>query len=233
MDKDKIILSIAIGFVCVILIAIMFTQFKTIDEADIVGITTAREDELTTMLATWKQKQAELQEQLDSTRQRIDEYNEKISSNQAAEELLQDELEQTNMLTGQTDVEGEGIVLTLSDAERSVTYEDLLELINELRGAGAEAISINDQRIINMTEIVDANAILVNQERVVSPYIVKAIGGITYLTSAINQKNIGFVDVRRGSGINVQLEESKNVKISAYSGRRSQLEFRYAKEVEE
>ena len=196
MDKDKIILSIAIGFVCVILIAIMFTQFKTIDEADIVGITTAREDELTTMLATWKQKQAELQEQLDSTRQRIDEYNEKISSNQAAEELLQDELEQTNMLTGQTDVEGEGIVLTLSDAERSVTYEDLLELINELRGAGAEAISINDQRIINMTEIVDANAILVNQERVVSPYIVKAIGGITYLTSAINQKNIGFVDVR-------------------------------------
>ena len=60
MDKDKIILSIAIGFVCVILIAIMFTQFKTIDEADIVGITTAREDELTTMLATWKQKQAEL-----------------------------------------------------------------------------------------------------------------------------------------------------------------------------
>ncbi len=234
MNKDKVILSIAIGIVCVILISVIFTQFKTIDEADIVGITTARDDELTAMLSTWKQKQEELQEQLDNTNQRIAEYNEKITSNQASEELLQEELEQTNLLTGQTDVVGEGVIVTLSDGEKSATITELLELINELRLAGAEAISINDQRIINMTEIVDTGGvILVNQERIVSPYVVKAIGDTKYLASALNSKNTGFIDSRRNSGLNIELEENANIKIYKYSGRREQLKFKYAKEVEE
>jgi len=233
LSKEKIIVSVSIGIICVILIAVIFAQFKTIEEADITGITAAREEELKTMLSTWKSKQEELQEKLDDTKIKINEYKEKISSNEASEELIKEELEQTNLLTGQTDVVGEGVIITLSDKEKVVSTNDLIELINELRLAGAEAISINNQRVINMTEIVYVSSILINQERVVSPYIVKAIGDTKYLASALNLKNTGFVDTRKNSGIDIELKEERNVRISAYSGKREQLKFKYAKEVEE
>lgn len=234
MKKEKITVSVSIGVVCIILIAVIFTQFKVVEEADITGITTAREDELKTMLSTWKAKQEELQEKLDDTRERIQEYNDRISSNDASEELLYEELAQTNLLSGQTEVVGEGIIITLTDNEyMSIASKDLVELVNELRLAGAEAISINDQRIMNMTEIVDVQAILVNQERLVSPYVVKAIGDTKYLLSALSLKNIGFVDKTKNVGKDVELKEDRNIKIPAYSGKREQLKFKYAKEVEE
>ena len=50
-------------------------------------------------------------------------------------------------------------------------------IVNELKEAGAEAISINDERIINMTDIVSVNentVTRVNQQRVVSPYVIKS-----------------------------------------------------------
>lgn len=234
MRKEKLIVSISIGIICIILIAVIFAQFKTVEEADITGISTAREDELKTMLSTWKAKQEELQEKLDDTKLRIQEYKDRISSNEASEELLQEELEQTNLLTGQTEVVGEGVIITVKDNEYiAISATDLVELVNELRLAGAEAISINDQRIMSMTEIVDVQAILVNQERIVSPYIVKAIGDTKYLVSALSLKNIGFIDKTKNVGKDVELKEDKNIRIPAYSGRREQLKFKYAKEVEE
>ena len=54
---------------------------------------------------------------------------------------------------GLTDVTGEGVILTLTDTEDALytyTADDLIQLINELKYAGAEAISINDNRIINL-----------------------------------------------------------------------------------
>ncbi len=234
MRKEKVIVSISIGIICIILIAVIFAQFKTVEEADVTGISTAREDELKTMLSTWKAKQEDLQEKLDDTKSRIQEYKDRISSNEASEELLQEELEQTNLLTGQTEVVGEGVIVTIKDNEYiAISSTDLVELVNELRLAGAEAISINDQRIMNMTEIVDVQAILVNQERIVSPYVVKAIGDTKYLVSALSLKNIGFIDKTKNVGKDVELKEDKNIKIPAYSGRREQLKFKYAKEVEE
>lgn len=234
MKKDKLIVNISISIVCIILIAVIFAQFKTVEEADITGITTAREEELRTMLSTWKSKQEELQEKLEDTKSRIQEYNDRISSDEASEELLHEELAQTNLLTGQTDVVGDGVVITLTDSEYgTIQVSDLISLVNELRLAGAEAISINEQRIMNMTEIVDVQAILVNQERIVSPYIVKAIGDTKYLVSALSLKNIGFIDTTKNVGKEVELKEEKNIKISAYSGKRQQLKFKYAKEVEE
>ena len=70
--------------------------------------------------------------------------------------MIDKELEQTRVNIGKTDVEGEGVVIRLNDNEdNDIIASDLIELVNELRYAGAEAISINDIRIINSTEIVD------------------------------------------------------------------------------
>lgn len=235
MKKDKIVMSIIIGIICIILITVMFAQFKTVEETDITGIETAREAELQTMLSSWKTKYEEIEEKLIDTKSKISEYDKKVQSNQQASELLDEELEQSNLLVGKTNVQGEGIIITLKDNdEKSIEASDLRTLINELKLAGAEAISINDKRILNMTELVDVNGvILVNEDRIVSPYIVKAIGDQTYLSSALSLKTSGFIDSYTKLGKTVEMTKERNISIMAYSSKKSQLQFKYAKEVEE
>ena len=234
MKKEKIFMSIIIGVACAILMTVMFAQFKTIEETDITGIETAREEELRTMISSWKSKYEETSEKLEETNQKINEYQEKVSSNQESSELLEQELLQTNKLVGKTEVTGEGIIITLSDNnETTILDTDLLKLINELRLAGAEAISINDVRVVGMTDIVEVNdTILVNEERVVSPYVVKAIGNQTYLSSALSLKNSGFIDMYTSSGKKVKMTIEKNIKIPAYRSQNNLMQFRYAKEAQ-
>ena len=233
--KNKNIMAVIIGAVCIILVAVMFAQFKTVEETDITGIETAREEELQTMLSSWKTKYEEMQEKLQDTQTKITEYEQKINSKEETSELLDEELEQTNLLVGKTNVIGEGVIITLQDNdEKSIVASDLRTLVNELKLAGAEAISINDKRILNMTEIVDVNGrILINEEPTVSPFVVKAIGDQTYLSSALSLKNSGFVDSYTKFGKTVEMKEQKNISILAYNGSKNQMTFRYAKEVEE
>lgn len=233
--KNKTIMSFIIGLVCIILTAVMFAQFKIVEETDITGIESAREEELQTMLSSWKTKYEEIEEKLLDTQTKISEYEQKINSKEETSELLDEELDQTNLLVGKTNVIGEGVVITLQDNdERSIVASDLRTLVNELKLAGAEAISINDKRILNMTEIVDVNGrILINEDATVSPYIVKAIGDQTYLSSALSLKNSGFVDSYTKLGKTVEMREEKNIIINAYNSSKNQMQFRYAKEVEE
>ncbi len=218
----------------------MFAQFRIVEETDITGIETAREEELQDMLSSFKTRYEEVEEKLLETQQKIQEYQEKINSNEQASELLDEELRQTNLLVGKTNVEGQGIVITLSDnQEETIEASDLRYLINELKLAGAEAISINNERILNMTEIVDIRVdtnnkyILVNEDRIISPYVVKAIGDQKYLSSALSLKNSGFIDSYTRMGKTVEMNIEDNISILAYSGRKNQLQLRYAKEVKE
>ena len=232
MKKEKNIIIISIMLVCIILTAVILVQFKAVEETDITGIKTAQESELKTMLSSWKTKYEEAAEKLAETEQKSQEYEAKMSSDEEAEELLDEELMQTNILAGKTDVSGQGVIVTLSDNnEKEIVSDDLIRLVNELRLAGAEAISINDKRVLNTTEIVDVNGnILVNTERVATPYIVKAIGNQTYLSSALSLKNSGFIDTCTNEGKTVEMKQENNVKILAYNGER---QMKYAKEVEE
>lgn len=233
--KNKNIMAVIIGAVCIILVGVMFAQFKTVEETDITGIETAREAELQTMLSSWKTKYEEIEEKLQDTKNKIVEYEQKVNSKEETSELLDEELEQTNLLVGKTNVTGEGVIITLSDNdEKSIVASDLRTLVNELKLAGAEAISINDKRILNMTEIVDVNGrILINEDATVSPFVVKAIGDQKYLSSALSLKNSGFVDSYTKLGKTVEMREEKNINILAYNGSKNQMEFKYAKEVEE
>ena len=80
---------------------------------------------------------------------------------------------------------------TTTDSEGnilSITNDDLNKIVNELKLAGAEAISINDERIINMSDVFmtnDNTLMLVNGQRIIAPYVIKAIGDQTYLESTL------------------------------------------------
>ena len=229
MKKGKVTMTITLGIICFVLVFVMFMQFKTVEQTDITQIETMRETELKDALADWKIKYQETNESLTQTRQKNEEYKQKDDSNQEANELLTKEVSQTNLMSGKVDVQGEGIIITLTDTdEKSVASLDLVNLVNELVLAGAEAISINDNRVVNMTDIVDIGNqfIVINSQRISSPYIIKAIGEKMYLQSALTIKS-GFVDRIKASGINVSIDIKNNVKILKYDGDKSN--FKYVK----
>lgn len=230
-DKGTITMSISILIMCILLVAVMFIQFKTVEQVNETDIENMREAELREQISTWKSKYEEVNEKLTETNSKIEEYNAKIESNDEASELLDEELKKSNLLLGTTNVVGEGVVVTLTDnQERQIQADDLVELINELRFAGAEAISINGVRILSMTDIVDIDSyILIKpRQRLISPYVVKAIGNQTYLTSTLCMKNSGFIDSYKNSGKTVTLEKQRNIKIPKYS---ESIDIKYMKEV--
>ena len=191
--KGKVTLTITIGIACLALSIVMFMQFRLVNETDITSIENMREEELRTELANWKERYEEANSQYEEKAKKLEEYKQKEESDAETAELVNQELNNVNLLLGKTDVEGEGVIITLKDGEENseetpmVTPDNLNLLINELKLAGAEAISINDERIINMSDITIVNdtLILVNQQRVMSPYIIKAIGDQTYLESTL------------------------------------------------
>ena len=233
VKKEKWVLSLIIGSMFFVLIMVIFIQFKTISHTDITGLEIMQESELRTELSSLKAQYDETLTQLQETSLKIKEYEESINTDKEASEILQSELIKSQNILGKNAVQGEGIIVTLTDVDvgkfGKITASDLIELLNALKTAGVEAISINDQRIVTDTYIVDINStyISVNGKRLVSPYVVKAIGDITYLESGLSQKQYGYIDTKTNQGKSVVLEKSNLVFIKEYKGN---LRFDYAKE---
>lgn len=226
IKKGKIVMVATLTLACFALALVMSMQFKIVNETDITSIENMRESELQTELANWKTKYEEVEKQYEDTKTKIEEYKKNKQSNEETDKVLDTELEQVNMSLGQTDVEGKGIVITIketdSDEIEDVSASNLLMIVNALKLAGAEAISINDQRIINMSDIVDINSdyssfIKVNGQRILAPYIIKAIGDPTYMESSL-MGNGGVVDTMKKTGQDVTIDKPTNVKILKYDG---------------
>ena len=226
--KEKVTLSISIGLVALILTMIIFTQFKTVEKTDITAIETMRETELRDELATWKTKYEEVETKLEERKQKIEEYKQELDNNENAMQLLQSEVVEAEEYLGFTELQGEGIVVTLKDNEdANIEYWDLLFLVNELVSAGAEAISINDERVVATTEIVPVNGtiIFVNSKKIAGPYTVRAIGEKKYLESALTIKG-GYLDERKiqyNKDVEYTLED--NIIRPAYT---EKMNFEYA-----
>lgn len=234
INKENITMFISILMVCTVLVTVLMIQFKTVEEVNETDIENMRETELREQLSTWKSKYEETSEKLEEVNAKINEYNSKIEANEESSEILENELLQSNILLGNTNVEGEGVVITLADTdEATITASDLLELVNELRFAGAEAISINGIRVTSMTDIVDISdrfILIKPRQRLSSPYVIKAIGNQTYLVSTLSLKNSGFIDSHSNIGQSVKLEKQKNVTIPKYI---ESFDIKYMKEVEQ
>lgn len=223
IKKAKITVTVTIGIICFILFFTMFVQFNTIEQTDLANIATMREAELREELAKWNSKYEELYQKYEEETIKKQEYQDSLGTDVEASALIEEELKETNILLGLTDVEGPGIEILLTDnATKDIDAYDLLELVNELRLAGAEAISINGERIIAMSEIVDINYsfIVINGNRISSPYTVKAIGNQTYLESGLTAKEYGYMDnIIKGNGKTATLERKDSITIPKFTGK--------------
>ena len=228
--KGKLSLTIIIGFTSFVFTMVMFTQFKTIEQTDITAIETMRETELREELARIKANYDDIETKLNDTQAKITEYETQMESNEDSAKILENELNEAKMYLGYTNVVGQGIVITITDGSRSIESYDLINLVNELKLAGAEAISINDNRVVSTTEIVDIinRYIMVNGKRISGPYTIKAIGDQKYLESGITLKN-GYIDEMNANGKKISYDTFDEVIINAYDGN---IEMQYSTVIE-
>ena len=229
---DITAVTIVVFIVCIVLVGVMLMQFRTVEQTDITEIENMRESELREALVDWKTKYEEVDSQLAEVNERIEEYKKTINDNEASSELVDEELKESNILVGKTDVYGPGVIVTLNNtSDFQYIAEDLIELVNELRNAGAEAISINGIRVLANTDIVDLfdySVIGINLQRIESPYVVKAIGDKEYMSSVLNLKGSGFVDRYNTLGRSVSLQIENRVEIPKSN---SEFEIEYMQEV--
>lgn len=137
---------------------------------------------------------------------------------------------------GLTALEGEGVIVTLDDSKKNIKAgenqnlyvihdDDLLKVVNELRAAGAEALSINHQRLTATSEIRCAGPTLsVNNVRSAPPYEIRAIGNSKTLENALRMRG-GVVDSLRVWEIELKIEVKKKIFIPALKEMRP---FEYA-----
>lgn len=223
MKKGKITVVITIALSCFALTTIMCMQFKIVKQTDITLIETMREEELRSELADYKILYKEAEEQYNEKLLKLKEYRETQESTEAVAQLVEKELQQVNMYMGNTDVQGQGIVIRIKDVKNeeiqySINVKDLLFIVDYLKLAGAEAISINEERIINMSDIVSINntIIYINQQRILEPYEIKAIGDPTKLESTL-LGNGGYIEILRNLEFDIEIKKENKIIIPKYN----------------
>ncbi|HPZ59665.1 MAG TPA: DUF881 domain-containing protein, partial [Bacillota bacterium] len=174
--------------------------------------------------------------------QRLKEIEEKNLSDDAFIQSAMKELERYRMAAGVLDVKGPGVIITVDDpipteenpgdgySTIMVRYDLLLALVNKLKDAGAEAISINGQRIIAKTEIsLAGDNVNINTVPTAPPYTIKAIGNPDTLEGALTIRYGIVENMRNNYGLQVSIAKQEEIEIQRYNG---VLRFLYAKPIE-
>lgn len=226
-DTKNIKVHIIVGIAAFFFTLIISAQLNTVSNTDIIS-EGMREAELLTELAKVKEELSELKEDYEKSKEIVEEYKSSASTNDALIASMTQELNTASVLAGLVDVKGEGVVVTINDststspdlsAEAGLVHDtDLVSIVTELKAAGAEAISINGQRIIATTPIRCVGpTIQINSVKVAAPFYIKAIGNAQYLESALNIKG-GIVSSLRSYGLSIEVTRQSDIKIDKYDG---------------
>ncbi|MEU8517809.1 DUF881 domain-containing protein [Kitasatospora sp. NPDC048722] len=148
----------------------------------------ARQEDLVRILDELDSRQQRLQQEKAELEQSLGKLEN--SSNQAKEAQEQTRKKETELgvLAGTVKATGPGIVLTVDDPQGQVKADMLLDTLQELRAAGAEAIQINDVRVVVNTNFTDVTGggVQIDGKKVSQPYRFAVVGNPQDLTPALN-----------------------------------------------
>ena len=208
---------LAIAAVSVVLGIMIVLQYRMTREAIRSDVQMSRAGDLALQLNEVRQERDELAERLMLIRE------------QGTVEGMKRENEQLRYRAGLTPVTGRGVVITMTDSPAPVKNgenpnlylihdEDMLRVVNELKAAGAEAISFNEQRLTDVSEIRCAGpTVTVNGKLFAPPFVLKAVGDPKLLQSALTMRG-GISDVLKHWGIELNVEMRESVTVPSYTG---------------
>jgi uncharacterized protein YlxW (UPF0749 family) len=211
----KINRNTSLTLVCIILGIVLAWQFKSINNNQkTASLNNLRLEQLQDKLILEKQNNDLLIIRNDELKTENIKYENAKGDVNKETKILQDELNRVRTIAGLSDVKGKGLKITINLGENSFIEDlDILRLINELRASDAQAISINDERVIAMSEIRSAgNYVMVNQKQLLPPFEIKAIADPDKLDHALTMMD-GIVDVLKGYQLDVKIEKSDNLTI--------------------
>jgi uncharacterized protein YlxW (UPF0749 family) len=161
------------------LLGIMLSlQYKSVNQhQSIASLENKRLEELKEEVIKLQNQKSELQERYLKLEEENQTFARVKAGDSEAVQQLKNNLLKARVFAGLETVKGAGIIVTLDDGEFSNVYDDdILDVVNELRASGAQAISVNDERIVAMTEIRGAgDYIMINGKQFKAPFIIKAI----------------------------------------------------------
>ena len=212
MNKKTEIIILTI--MCFILTIAISVQIKTVSNNGSTIGSSQSESNLKAQVLQMKEKYENEYRELEELTEELEKVRQDVSSNSEELKGLEDKIKKDNILLGNTDVKGQGVSITLNDGKSDLNLfnpenllvhaENVLLVVNELKNAGAEAISINGERIVN-----------------------SAIGAQTRLTTL--DRAGGTLEVKfRALGKTAEFKKISNVQIPKYTGVYS---YKYAKNV--
>jgi len=227
--------SIVLGIMCFALTLGICIQIKTVKGSIAIVGESYGEDNLRSEVLRYKEKYDNKYEELEKAEKELEEERKKSTENNSSLEQKEDAIKQGNKMIGLTEVTGPGVIVTLSDSKNDVSTAlnvndllvhdaDILSVINELKNAGAEAISINDQRLVPTSSIsCGGNIIEINGEKVGAPFVIKAIG-LPEQLAALSRPG-GYLEILKRATVGVELKKSNNITIPKYTG---VINYKYA-----
>lgn len=236
---NKKVISIVLGFMCFSLTLGIFVQIRTVKESNSTVSHNYEENNLREEVLKYKEKYENKYRDLEKAEEQLEKERQNSTQNNEELEQKEDEIKQGNKMIGATDVTGPGVIVTLSDSKKDASTvlnpntllvhdADVLSVINELKNAGAEAISINDQRLVPTSSIsCGGNIIDINGEKVGAPFVIKAIGLPEQLAALSRQG--GYLEILKSASVGVELKKSNNITIPKYTGI---IAYKYAQTVE-
>lgn len=170
-----------------------------------------------------------LEEQLQNIKHKVSEFEEKMGAREYEAKQILNELEQVRMWVGLVPVSGKGIVVTLNDSKSLpdtanvndyiVHEENIRQVVNELFSAGAEAISINGQRLTTNSAIRCVGpTVLVNEVKTVPPFEISAIGEPETLITSLEMPGGVLQTIKEWTNIEVKLQAMELMELPAYTG---------------
>lgn len=231
-DKAKsngiVSISIILGLMCFLLTAGIYIQINTVKNSGTSVAKTTAENGLRDSVLRMKQRYENTDKQLKNKEKELEDLINAVAKNDVNIKNQNDELNRLNKIIGLTEVEGEGVIVTLADgiapensllvADYLVHDYDLIFVVNELFNAGAEAISINGVRIVSTSGITCAgNIIKINDEKVGTPFKIKAIGSKDMLYGSLKRSG-GYLDNLENAGVEVEVTRKDLITIDRYTG---------------
>ena len=213
--------SIVIGIMCFFLSCGIAIQVASIKNESTILAKQNTENKLRNEVISLKEEYNKEYKRLEQVQKTLESLRKNVSNSNVEAENLSKELVEINNFLGMSSVKGKGIVIQLEEG-------DLLLVLNALNNAGAEAISINDKRIVFSSEILnDGDIVSLDGITLEKPYTINVIGSDT-IYGAITMPE-SYIDKLKQNGYKVSVEQQENIIINKYDG---VYNFNFAKNIE-